>query len=71
VSHCKEPCPDHLCLEVTRAGMCGFREPELQWEAVGRYGTRCIVCGFVALVRADATIEEHMRVCRLATDRRR
>jgi hypothetical protein len=37
VSHCKEPCPDHLCLEATKAGMCGYRAPEIKRRTWAEY----------------------------------
>lgn len=38
-------------------------DPALQWEAVGQYRAKCIACGFVVFVGADATIEEHDKEC--------
>lgn len=49
------------------------RRPEgpdrsLEWESVNDYEARHKPCGFVAFVGADATIEEHMRTCKGATE---
>jgi len=34
VSHCKEPCPYHLCVEMTKVGMCGYRVPLTTTERI-------------------------------------
>lgn len=48
-------------------GRTVYEVPE-QWCSIGQYEAKCAKCGFVVFVGADATIEEHMKACKMGAD---